>query len=74
MIDIICIFKTKRAFAVEGGRKVCVGHVELEGKGEILVFLGPVEPPANLGVVILIVSGMARDFDLGYMGVLSPIC
>ena len=64
----------KRLLVIKGNHVVRVGHVELKSKGKIMVFLRPVKPPANLGVVILIVAGTARDFDLGYMSMLSPVC
>ena len=72
VIGVVRIFK--RLLIIEGIHVVRVGHAELKSEGEILVFLGPVKPPANLGVVILIVPGTARDFDLGYMGMLSSVC
>ena len=37
------------------------------------MLLRMVEPPANLGVVILVVSRTARDFDLSYVGMFRPV-
>jgi hypothetical protein len=72
LINIIGI--TGRLVAVEGPHGARVGHVELKGEGEVLVFFGPVKPPANLGIVILIVAGAAWDLYLGYVCVFGPVC
>ena len=53
---------------------MCAGCKEVKCEGNFLVFLRLVKPSANLGVVILVVSRAARNFDLSYVGMFSPVC